>query len=324
MGASNNAAVRNRSAMNEDAVAFRSKVPHVRALSRPYVRETPILRTIGADVGLPAFPLTLKLELHQYSGSFKARGAVANLLLRDVPDAGVVAASGGNHGAAVAYAASRLGVPARIFVPTVCAEPKLARIREYGAALTITGDRYADALAESEQWASRHGAIAIHAFDQRETLFGPATLGAELEEQVPDAATILVSIGGGGLIGGLAAWYDGRARIIGVEPSLAPTMTAALAAGQPVDAPAGGVAVDSLAPRRAGHLTLPLVQAYVDRVLLVEDSDIVHAQNVLWNAFRIMAEPGGAAALAALLAGRYVPASDEHVVVVVCGGNAAR
>jgi threonine dehydratase len=286
-----------------------------------HIRLTPCLRCHGAEFGLAAFPLTLKLEQTQMSGSFKVRGAFANLLLRGVPAAGVVAASGGNHGAAVAYAASKVGCPAHIFVPSVCSPAKVSRIRAYRANLTVAGDRYADALAASEAWASTSDALRIHAYDQRETILGQGTLGLELSRQVPDLDTVLVGVGGGGLIAGLAAWYHGGTRVVGVEPRLAPTLTAALAAGRPIDAPAGGVAADSLAPRRVGATGLPIVQAFVDRVVLVDDADIIRAQAVLWEAARIVAEPGGAAAFAALLSGAYAPRPDEHVAVIICGGN---
>jgi threonine dehydratase len=306
------------------AAAFAQDAAHVRTLISPYVRVTPTLRSSGDEIGCAPFPLTLKLELLQHSGSFKARGAFANLLTRTVPAAGVVAASGGNHGAAVSFAARRLGLPAHIFVPTVCSPAKVQRIRDYGATITITGERYADALAASEAWASANGALTIHAFEQMETLLGQATLGIEIASQVPDARTILVSVGGGGLIGGIAAWWQRRVRVVGVEPAAAPTMTAALRAGHPVDAPAGGVAVDSLAPARVGALTYAIAKEHVDQMVLVKDEAIVAAQDVLWNTYRIAAEPGGAAALAALLSGGYRPAADEHVVVVVCGGNVVR
>jgi threonine dehydratase len=306
------------------ASTFTRDAERVRSLIRPYLRVTPTLRTSGDEIGCAHFPLTLKLELFQHSGSFKARGAFSNLLIRPVPAAGVVAASGGNHGAAVSYAARRLGIPAHIFVPTVCSPAKVQCIREYGASISITGERYADSLEASEGWAAAHGALTIHAFEQMETLLGQATLGIEIAEQVPDAATVLVSIGGGGLIGGIAAWYQRRARIVGVEPVAAPTMAEAFRAGRPVDAPAGGVAVDSLAPKRVGELTYAIAKAHVDRIVLVEDDEIVAAQQVLWDTFRIAAEPGGAAALAALLSRRYQPAAGEHVVVVVCGGNVVR
>jgi threonine dehydratase len=292
-------------------------------LIRPHIRRTPVAEIDAADVGLGARPLCVKLELLQHSGSFKARGAFANLLMRKVPDVGVVAASGGNHGAAVAYAAMKLKVPAKIFVPSVSSPAKVARIRDYGADLTIAGDRYADALAESETWAEKTGARPVHAFDQDETLLGQGTLGMELEAQAPSLDTLLVAVGGGGLIAGIAAWYAGRIKVIGVEPAAAPTLTKALAAGRPVDAEAGGVAADSLAPRRVGERVFPIAKRYVHSVVLVADETIVQAQKMLWQAARIVAEPGGAAAFSALLSGAYRPAAGERVGVVISGGNSA-
>jgi threonine dehydratase len=303
----------------------RADIARVAAIIAPYIRRTPVLHTSGSDVGLEAFPLTLKLELLQHAGSFKVRGAFANLLTRVIPPSGVVAASGGNHGVAVAHAARRLDIPATIFVPTVASPVKVAGIRACGAEVVITGERYADALAASEEHVAESHALPIHAFDQRETLLGQGTLARELEEQVPDATTVMVSVGGGGLIGGIAAWYAGGAmRVIGVEPVEAPTLTAALNAGNPVDAPAGGIAADSLAPRRVGELMFPIAQQHIERVLLVTDADIVRAQEVLWDVFRLVVEPGGAAAFAALLNRQYVPRRNERVVVVLCGGNTTR
>jgi threonine dehydratase len=288
---------------------------------RPHVRVTPLLAVSGADFGLAAFPLALKLELFQHAGSFKTRGAFANLLLRPVSPAGVVAASGGNHGAAVAYAAMRLGVPAKIFVPTVSSPAKIRRIREYGADLVVGGERYADALVASDEWVARTGALRVHAFDQLETLLGQGTLGREIETHAPDLDTLLVAVGGGGLIGGIAAWFAGRIRVIGVEPEAAPTLERALKAGEPVDAPAGGIAADSLAPRRVGALMFPIAQRAVARVVLVSDDAIRQAQQALWSAVRVVAEPGGVATLAALLSGAYMPAAGERVGAVISGGN---
>jgi threonine dehydratase len=288
---------------------------------RPYIRRTPTVEIDGADCGLAPFRAVLKLELLQHAGSFKARGAFANLLLRDVPEVGVVAASGGNHGVAVAYAAQRLKRPARIFVPSVASPAKIERIRECGAELTITGERYADALAESEAWACRSGALQIHAYDQPETLLGQGSVGLELEEQAAPLDTLLVAVGGGGLLGGIASWYAGRLRLVAVEPDKAPTLTRALAAGRPVDAEAGGVAADSLAPRRVGELMFPIAQQHVARVELVSDEEIRAAQRTLWESLRIVTEPGGAAAFAALLSARYQPRAGERVGVVICGGN---
>jgi len=299
----------------------RKSIERVAAIIAPYVRATPTLEVSGADFGVSSFPLVLKLELLQHSGSFKARGAFANLLLRPLPAAGVVAASGGNHGAAVAYAAMRLGVRAKIFVPTVSSPAKIRRIREYGAELSIVGDRYADAFAASEAWVEQSAALPVHAYDQVETLLGQGTLGMELTRQAPGLDTVLVPVGGGGLIGGIAGWYGGTVTIVGVEPEMAPTLSEALRAGRPVDAPAGGIAADSLAPRRVGKLMFPIAQAGVARVVLVSDAAIRRAQEALWSSVRIVAEPGGAAALAAILSGAYVPAAREQVGVLVSGGN---
>lgn len=299
----------------------RESITRAHSLIAPYVRNTPVIGIDSADWGLTAFHTTLKLEFLQHAGSFKARGAFANLLLRDVPRAGVVAASGGNHGVAVAYAAKRLGRPARIFVPSVASPAKIQKIREWDAELTITGDRYADALAASQAWAHTSGALQIHAYDQLETLLGQGTVGLELERQAPQLDTLLVAVGGGGLLGGIAAWYAGRVRLIGVEPQLAPTLARALEAGKPVEAEAGGIAADSLAPKQVGDLMFPLAQRYVERVILVADDTIRAAQQALWNTLRIVTEPGGAAAFAALLSRGYEPDVGERVGVLLCGGN---
>ncbi len=287
----------------------------------PHIRRTPVIHVEGADFGITASSLTLKLELLQHAGSFKARGAFTNLLTRPVPGAGVVAASGGNHGAAVAFAAMKLKVPARIFVPSVASPAKIQQITDYGATLVVAGERYAEALAASEIWAAEYGAMPIHAFDQIETLLGQGTVGLEFEEQADHLTTLLVAVGGGGLIAGIASWYEGRIKIVGVEPEMAPTLTRALEAGRPVDAEAGGIAADSLAPRRVGEKVFPIAQRLVRQTVLVSDDAIRDAQRRLWTTLRIVAEPGGAAALAALTSRSYVPAPDEHVGVLVCGGN---
>jgi threonine dehydratase len=304
-----------------DLAIDQARISETEKLIRPHIRRTPIVEVAGRDFGLGSIHLVFKLELLQHSGSFKARGAFANLLLRNVPKAGVVAASGGNHGAAVASAAHQLRIPAKIFVPTVCSPEKQARIRDCGAELVITGERYADALAASEAWAAESGALKIHAYDQPETLLGQGSVGLEFEEQSRNLDTLLVAVGGGGLIGGVAAWYSGRVKIIGVEPELAPTLHNALRAGRPVDSPAGGIAADSLAPKRVGQLMFPLAQRFVDRVALVSDEAIQESQQALWKTLRVAAEPGGAAAFAALLSRRYQPLAGERVGVLVCGGN---
>jgi threonine dehydratase len=303
-----------------DAVS-QQQIRRCEKLVRPYVRRTPVIEIDGADVGLNSGKLCLKLELFQHSGSFKARGAFANLLSRKVPAAGVVAASGGNHGAAVAYAAMTLKVPAKIFVPSISSPAKIDRIREYGADLVVEGDRYADALAASEAWVQKTGAMSVHAFDQDETMLGQGTIGMELDEQAADIDTLLVSVGGGGLIAGIAAWYAGRIKVIGVEPFASPTLTKALEAGHPIDAEAGGLAADSLAPRRIGDRVFPIAASHVHRVVLVTDDAIAKAQKLLWQVLRVVAEPGGAAALSAISSGAYQPKSGERVAVVISGGN---
>ncbi|HWA48522.1 MAG TPA: threonine/serine dehydratase [Dongiaceae bacterium] len=308
---------------NASALAVsRAEIDETAKVIAPYVRRTPVVEVRGRDFGLDLnHPITFKLELLQHAGSFKARGAFANLLLRDVPKAGVVAASGGNHGAAVAFAAKTLGVPAKIFVPKISSPAKIAQIRSYGAELVVEGERYADALALSEQWVKESGALPVHAFDQRETLLGQGTVGKEFAEQAPHIDTLLVAVGGGGLIGGMAAWIAGAKKIVAVEPEAAPTLAMARKAGRPVDAPAGGIAADSLAPRQVGQMMFPIAQAHVAEVVLVPDAAIARAQQELWRALRLVAEPGGAASFAALLTGRYKPAAGERVGVLLCGGN---
>ncbi len=292
----------------------------------PHVRRTPVIEVdprdlIPSSVGDVPPRLVLKLEQLQRAGSFKVRGAFANLLLRDVPEAGVVAASGGNHGVAVAYAAHALGVPARIYVPTISAPAKMERIRALGAHLVVGGDRYADALAAAQEWVAHSGALPIHAFDQRETLLGQGSVGLELADQVPGVDTVLVPVGGGGLIGGVAAAFAGSVRVIGVEPTDAPTLTAARAHGEPADAPTGSIAADALAPRRVGDLVFPITQSYVSDVVLVDDDAIRAAQRILWQATRLIVEPAAAVGIAALIAGAYAPGPGEYVAVIISGAN---
>jgi threonine dehydratase len=307
-----------------------------------YIRRTPVVRADLRDLGASPGAVALKLEQLQCAGSFKARGAFANLLLRDVPPSGVVAASGGNHGVAVAYAASRVspagdragpwgnkagpggrqrGLPAKIFVPAVSAPAKIERIRELGADLVVTGERYADALAAAQQWAGSSGAMSVHAYDQRETILGQGTVGLELAGQADGLDTVLVPVGGGGLIAGIASWFAGEVRIVAVEPDGAPTLSYARAAGRPADAPAGSVAADALAPRRVGELVFPITERYVEDVVLVDDESILAAQQALWQALRVAAEPAASVGIAALLAGAYKPAAGERVAVVISGAN---
>ena len=299
----------------------REQIAGTEQLIRPHVRWTPVIAVDPADLGLAAASLAFKLEYLQHTGSFKPRGAFASLLSRKAPAAGVVAASGGNHGAAVAFAAMRLGLKAAIFVPKVTSQAKLDRIRAYGAELVVTGEVYAEALAASEERVAQTGALAVHAYDQPHTLLGQGTVGLELEADRPDIDTLLVATGGGGLIGGIAAWYAGRVHVVSVEPGLAPTLHDALKAGRPVDAPAGGIAADSLAPRQVGQLMFPIAQRHVAAAVLVSEDAIRDAQRRLWDVLRVAAEPGGATALAALLSGRYRPEKDERVAVLLCGAN---
>ncbi|MBL8575358.1 MAG: threonine/serine dehydratase [Hyphomicrobiaceae bacterium] len=287
---------------------------------RGHVRHTPTMDVEGAAFGV-AEPVNLKLELTQHTGSFKPRGAFNNLLGRQVPAAGVTAASGGNHGAAVAYAAACLGHRARIFVPTVSSPTKIARIRSYGADVVVAGERYADALALSDQYAAESGALVVHAYDSPFTIAGQGTAGLEWEDDVPDLQTVLVAVGGGGLIAGIALWFGHGVKVVGVEPQGSCCLHAARAAGRPVDVATESIAVDSLGARRVGELAFGIAEDYVDDSVVVSDAFIEEAQRRLWQRCQIAAEPGGATALAALLSGAYRPAPGERVGVLVCGAN---
>ena len=286
-----------------------------------HVRRTPILALEEKAFGTNA-KIFFKLECLQHTGSFKPRGAFNCILSSSVPAAGVIAASGGNHGAAVAYAAQKLGYRAEIFVPAVAPANKVERLRQYGAAINLIGNDYAEALAASKERAAQTGALGIHAYDDERVLTGQGTLGMELEEQVRGLDSVLIAVGGGGLIGGVAAWYQDRVRIISVEPERAPSLQKAFGAGHPVDVETGGVASDSLGARRVGELMFPIAQKFVSESLLVSDEQILEAQRALWQQLRLIAEPGGATAFAALLSGVYKPRPGERVGVVLCGSNA--
>ena len=304
-----------------DTALTRAAIEATDKLIDGHVRRTPVIEVAGEDFGLAGVTLVLKLEYLQHAGSFKARGAFNHLLTRVVPAAGIVAASGGNHGAATAFAAMRTGVRATIFVPSVASPAKVDQIRQYGADLRIEGDRYDDALRASEAFAAQTGALRVHAYDQVETLLGQGTAAREFEQQAGPLDAVLVAVGGGGLIGGMAAWYRGATRLVAVEPQAAPTLAMALKAGAPVDAPAGGVAADSLAPRQVGQLMFPLAQQFVDAAVLVSDEAIVAAQHALWKTLRIVTEPGGATAFAAVLGGAFETQPGMRVGVVLCGAN---
>jgi threonine dehydratase len=282
-----------------------------------YVRHTPLLQ---ADLGIGA-AVTMKLELLQHAGSFKPRGAFNRLLSASIPAGGVIAASGGNHGAAVAYAARSLGLMAEIFVPAGTPAAKIARIASYGAQVVQGGDTYAEALVASRVRQAATGALEVHAYDHADVLAGQGTVGRELEQDAPDLTHILVATGGGGLIGGIAAWYAGSAEVISVEPDGCPALHDALLAGKPIAAPVGGLAADSLGARQVGALMFPIAQCFVSAAVLVPDQAILAAQRLLWDRFRLVAEPGGATAAAALLSGRFQPPPGSRVGIVICGAN---
>lgn len=298
----------------------RSDIAAAASRIAPHIRHTPVMRDSGATLGL-GYPVVLKLELLQHAGSFKPRGAFNRLLSGTIPPAGVVAASGGNHGAAVAYAARSLGIAAEIFVPTLTPAAKVARIASYGARVSQVGETYADSLAASRARQAESGALEVHAYDHPDVLAGQGTVGREFELDAPELTHVLVATGGGGLIGGVAAWYAGGAAVVSVEPEGCPTLHTALREGRPVDAPVGGLAADSLGARRVGCEMFPLAQRFVSAAVLVPDAAIREAQQRLWESFRLVAEPGGATALAALLSGRFSPPPDARVGIVVCGAN---
>ena len=281
------------------------------------IRRTPALE-LGEHAGSS---IVSKLEFLQHTGSFKPRGAFNKLLSSEVPPAGVIAASGGNFGSAVAYAARETGVPAEVFFPSTSPDAKLDRIRAYGADVTIVDGYYAEAQAALSARQAETGALMMHPFDQPEVIAGQGTIGIELDEQLPDLDTVLVAVGGGGLIAGIAAWFQGRVRVVGVEPVGCATMTAALEAAEPVVAPVGGIAADSLGSARVGDHTFEIVRDQVDRVVLVQDEAIRDAQRWYWDRCRALVEPGGATALAALHAGAYVPEAGERVCVLASGAN---
>lgn len=287
----------------------------------PHIRRTPLLRLAGDDLGL-AQDVVLKLELLQATGSFKPRGAFNTMLSGALPAAGVIAASGGNHGAAVAYAARALGVPAEIFIPDITGPAKRARIASYGARLVVGGAAYDEARQASEARAAESGALPVHAYDQDTVLAGQGTVAMEFAEDAPGLTHVLVATGGGGLIGGMAAWYAGSGtRVVSVEPEGCPALAAALRAGRPVPAPVGGLAADSLGARQVGALMFAVARHHVAEAVLVPDAAIAAAQRLLWDAARVVAEAGGATALAALLCGAWVAPPGARVGVLVCGGN---
>ncbi|KLN60411.1 threonine dehydratase [Kiloniella spongiae] len=291
-------------------------------LIKEHVRRTPILRVPAGEL-VDDVSITLKLEQMQHSGSFKARGGFNALLSGGVPATGVIAASGGNHGAAVAYAANKLGVRAEIFVPEIVSPAKLAKLEQYGARINVIGANFSEALVACLERQKETGAKLLHAYDQQEIVAGQGTAGLEFEEQAPEIDSLLVAVGGGGLIGGLASWYRGKIKIIAVETEGTATLHSALNAGQPVSVSVSGLAADALGASLIGDYGFDAGQNFVHQSVLVTDADVKAAQDCLWNNYRQIAEPGGATALAALLSGVYAPDKNEKVGVLICGGNAS-
>jgi len=286
----------------------------------PYIRRTPVLSLAPGDL-LTDLGVTLKLEQLQHTASFKARGAFNAMLAEPVPEAGIVAASGGNHGVAVSYAARTLGHRAENFVPEIISPSKLALLEALGVGINVVGREFAEALAACKERMAETGARLIHAYDQPVVLAGQGTVGLEFEEQAPDLDTVLIAVGGGGLIGGVSSWYRGRTKVVAVEAKGTSTLHSALAAGEPVDIAVSGITSDSLGARRIGEHGFAAAREFVDHAVLVTDEDVRAAQKLLWMKLRLIAEPGGATALAALLSGGYAPEKDERVGVLICGGN---
>ncbi|WP_020592460.1 threonine/serine dehydratase [Kiloniella laminariae] len=289
---------------------------------QPFVRRTPVLRVPAGEL-LESTPVTLKLEQLQHAGSFKSRGAF-NALLSDgeIPEAGVIAASGGNHGAAVAYAAKQLGIRAEIFVPEIVSASKLAKLEQYGASIHVVGHDFAAALEACSLRQKETGARLLHAYDQPDIVSGQGTVGLELSEQAPELDSLLVAVGGGGLIGGIASWYQGSLKIIAVETEGTASLYTARQKDRPTEITVSGRAADSLGARKIGEIGFEAAKRFVQQSVLVRDEAVAHAQEKLWSDFRVIAEPGGATAFAALLSGAYQPEKDEKVGVLVCGGNA--
>jgi threonine dehydratase len=301
-------------------IPTRSEIEAAAARIALHVRRTPVIDLPPGTFDLPG-RLALKLEQLQVTGTFKPRGAFNLLLSREVPAAGVVAASGGNFGLAIAHAARCLGHAATIFVPEVTGSAKRARLDALGADVIVAGAVYDDALVASREHATRTGALLAHAFDQPEVVAGQGTCGRELQAQRPELDTVLVAVGGGGLIGGIAAWYAGDAQVISVEGERTPALSAARAAGGPVDVDVSGITADALGARRVGEIAFAVAEAYVEDALLVSDAAVREAQRALWEALRLPVEPSTATVLAALQSGAYVPAVDERVGLVICGAN---
>ncbi|MCF3592760.1 threonine/serine dehydratase [Rhodobacteraceae bacterium LMO-12] len=299
---------------------WKTAIAAARARIAPHVVKTPVLRVAGFSL---SYPLEMKLEQMQHTGSFKARGAFNTLLSGPVPQAGLVAASGGNHGAAVAYAARALGHTAHIFVPEMAGPAKIALIEDCGAQLTVVKGEYANALAEAQDYEEASGAMQIHAYDAPATVAGQGSCMAEWEAQGLEADTVLIAVGGGGLIAGALGWLQGARKVVAVEPETSCALNAALKAGAPVDVEVSGVAANALGARRIGDICFGLAQAHLGQSVLVTDDAILAARTALWRERRQLVEPAGATALAALMSGAYQPEPGERVAVLICGANVA-
>ncbi len=301
----------------------RAEIEAAYARVGPHIRRTPVMSLEPGALGLD-HPLTLKLEHLQATGSFKVRGAFNNLLSNDPPDAGVVAISGGNHGAAVAYAATKLGVASTVFVPGMIAEEvKLARMRGFGAEVIVTEGSVDQAIKVYEAYAADTGALAVHPYGTSGTITGQGTVGLEFEAQCPDLDTLFVSVGGGGLIGGIASWYAGRVKVVAVETEGTSSLDRTLKGTLTPDFHVSGISASGLGASSIGELPLEIIKAHVAENVVVSDADVVEAQRRLWDGIRVVGEPGGVTALAALTSGAYVPAQGEKIGVLICGGNAA-
>lgn len=305
-----------------DHAAFRDAVEQAAARIAPHVRVTPCMRVRRGDFGIDhAGEIWLKLEQLQASGSFKARGMFNRMLGAPLPAAGVTIASGGNAGIATAYAARALGCRAEVFVPEVSSAAKRSALAALGATVRVAGAVYADALEACAAHQRASGALLMHAYDQQEVVQGAGTLARELERQVGPPDSVLVSVGGGGLMAGIAGWFGRRCRVVALEPARAPTLHAALEAGAPVDVEVGGIAADSLGARRIGRIAWEVAQTALPQSLLLPDEAIAEAQRALWREYRIAVEPGAALPLAALMSGAYRPRPGERVCLVLCGAN---
>jgi threonine dehydratase len=286
-----------------------------------FLRETPLWKLSGAQLGVACAEVWLKLEHLQVGGSFKARGMLNRMLAQPIPASGVIIASGGNAGIATAAAAQHLGAACEVFVPELCSPAKQARLAQLGARVVVGGESYAHALQASQERQQHTGALTMHAYDQREVVAGAATLAAEIQAQAGLPDSVLVSVGGGGLIGGVAAWMQQRCRVVALEPALCPTLFAARQAAQPVDVAVGGVAADALGARRIGAIAWDIAQRHVHDALLLPDDAIIAAQAWLWRELKLAVEPAGALGLAALQSGVYRVAPDEKVCLILCGAN---